>query len=666
VPYGAVAAGANGMTGGPDAPYPGDRPFHLADHHRFFGRAAEAADLAQLWKTNHLTIAVGPTASGKTSLLHAGVLPLVANTGLELLPPGRICYGSTFPLAVLAEHNPYTAALLRSWSPGEIATRLVGLSVRDFVGRRGERCEGPILAAIDQVEELFADSGPRLAHRRRFLAELAEAVRPESRLHLLVLVREEAMGQVIDGLGGGARCSVTALTPPAAIAAVTGPAAGAGRTFAAGAAENLVADLRTSRITGAGGVAQDVTADHVQPSLLQVVCSSLWNSLPADVNPITTRDVHRYGNADVALASYCGQVIAAVAEDHDLPAAKLRAWLHSTFITGLGTRGNAYEGPAGTQGMPNAVVRALEDRHLLRAELRSGSRWYELLSDRLIEPLRQVADERPPPVKPAEYLQAAERALALGDLNLAERYAEEALRTSAGADQHLRAQAHSLLGDLAYEREIWKEAEARYREAAGLFEAARDTAAAALQLAAVGHTLLAQGRLADAVAELNAAVGRMPNDPVLQTGLSLALWRRGEGDGAVAILNGLLGIDSGNIEALRVRGEILADLGYGRDAMRDLDRVTLQDRPSSRAARGLALAKLGDQAAASREIKDALEEAPRNGPVLLYSARATALGGDLNMAEDLARRAIDAMDPALPPQQLQAALQLAERKSRGK
>ena len=651
------------MTREADGPYPGARPFRQADQDRFFGRAAEAADLADLWQTNHLTMAVGPTASGKTSLLHAGVLPLVASAGIEVLPPGRICYGSTFPLAVFPEHNPYTAALLRSWSAGETATRLVGLSVRDFVCRHAERCEGPILAAIDQVEELFADPGPRLAHRRRFLAELTEAVRPDSRLHLLLLVREEAMGQVTDGLGGGARCSVTALTQSGAIAAVTGPAVGTGRMFAAGAAEKLVEDLQTSRITGADGIAKDVTADHIQPSLLQVVCSRLWASLPADVASITTRDVHRYGGADAALASYCGQVIAAVAEDHDLPAAKLRAWLQSTFITNLGTRGNAYEGPTATQGLPNAVVRALEDRHLLHAELRSGSRWYELLSDRLIEPLRQAADERPPPAKPADYLRAAERALTLGEPDLAERYAIETLRISVGADRCLQAEAHSLLGNLAYERELPEEAEACYRKASGLFEAAGDTAASALQLVAVGQMLLAQGRLADAVTELTAAVGRLRNDPVLLTGLSLALWQRGAGDGAVAILNDVLGIDSGNTEALRIRGEILADLGYGRDAVRDLDRVTLQDRPSTRAARGLALAKLGDQAAAGREIKEALEEAPRNGPVLLYSARVAALGGDLMTAGDLALRAVHAVDPALPPQQRQAALRLAERKA---
>lgn len=651
------------MTKTVDRPYPGTRPFQWTDRDRFFGRAAEAATLADQWQTNHLTIAVGPAASGKTSLLYAGALPLVTGTRLNVLPPGRISYGSTFPFAALPEHNSYTLALLRSWSPGETATRLVGLTVRDFVRRRAERCEGVILAAIDQVEELLADPGPRWALRRRFLGELAEALREEPRLHVLLLVREEAIDLISETLGSGARCSVTALTRQGAIEAVTGPVAGTGRSFADGAAEKLVGDLLTSRIAGVNGAERYVTADHVQPSLLQVVCASLWDSLPSNVDLITARDVRRYGDADAALASYCGQAIAAVADDHDLPAAKLRTWLHNTFITDLGTRDIAYEGPTATEGMPNAVVRALEDRHLLHAELRSSARWYELLSDRLIEPLRKAADERPPSTEPAEYLRAAGRALTMGELDLAERYAEETLRTSSDTDLRLRAEADSLLGNLAHERKMSREAEACYRAAASLFEAVRDTAAVARQLAAVGRTLLAQGRLADAVNELRAAVDRMPNDPVLQTELGLALWQLGEGRAAVAILTGVLGIDGANTEALRARGEILADLGDGRDAMRDLDRVTLQDRPSTRAARGLALAELGDQAAASLEIEEAITEAPRNGPVLLYGARAMARSGDLPMAEELARRAVDAMDPALPPQHRESALQLAGRKN---
>ena len=652
------------MTHTVERPYPGTRPFWQTDRDRFFGRAADVAALAERWRANRLTIVVGPVACGKTSLLHAGLLPAMTGQRLDLLPPGRVSYGSTFPFAALPEHNPYSLALLRSWSPGETATRLAGLSVHEFVRRRTERQEGTVLAAIDHVEELFADSGPRWTYRRRFLGELVEALEREPRLHLLLLAREEALGLISAVLGTGARYQLKALTHMEAIEAVTRPARQAGRSFAKGAAEELVTDLQMGRVANVDRTEPYIADDLIEPALLQVVCTWLWDSLPSGVDLITIRDVRRYGDADTALAVHCGRLIAAIADDHDMSASKLRSWLLMTFITELGTRGRVYEGPTDTAGMPNAVVRALEDRHLLSAELRSGSRWYELISDRLIEPLQEAADERPEPAEPDEYLRAAERALTLGELDLAERHAEETLRTSAETDLRLRAEADSLLGNLAHEREKPQEAEARYRVAASLFETVRDTEAVARQLAAVGQTLLAQGRPADAVDLLRAAVNRMPNDPVIQTELGLALWQLGEGRAAVAVLTAVLGIDSGNLAALRARGEILADLGDARDAMIDLDRVTHDDRPLTRAARGLALAELGDQPAASQEIKDVLTEAPRNGPVLLYAARATDLAGDEVTARELAKRAVNAMDPALPPTQRQEALQLAERKPR--
>jgi tetratricopeptide (TPR) repeat protein len=419
-------------------------------------------------------------------------------------------------------------------------------------------------------------------------------------------------------------------------------------------------DLQTIRIAGDDGTERYVTDDHVEPALLQVVCAHLWASLPGDADVITVRDVRRYGDVDTALATYWSTVIAKVADDHDIPTRRLNSWLRSTFITELGVRNKAYEGATATAGMPNAVVRALADHYLLTCRLQSGARWYELLSDRLIEPLRKGADVRPPTAKPAGYLRAAERALTLGELDLAERNAQEVLRTPLEADPRLHAEARTLLGNIAFESDKPGEAEARYREAAELFGAVSDTQAVAHLLAAVGQTLLAQGRFTEAVEELYAAAERLPSDLVIQIGLALALWCRGTGRAAVSVLTRTLGIDGSNIPALQARGEILADLGEAREAMLDLDRVNLQGRPSTRAARGLALAELGDQSAARREIEDAVAEARRNGPVLLYAARAFRESGDESSARDYARRAANATDPPLSPQHREVARKLAD------
>jgi len=651
-----TSSGAVTRTGEP--PYPGIRPFRQSEASRFFGRVADTAALAELWRANSLTVAVGPTGSGKTSLLQAGLLPLAEGGRTEVLPLARISYGSAFPAAGLPQHNPYTLAVLGSWSPGEPATRLVGLTVQDFLRRRAERHDGPVLAVIDQVEDIFAGGGARRHHQRQFLSELAAAVRDSPRLHLLLSVREAALDELSRGLGGGARFRVGPLRFESALQAVTGPARGARRRFGPGAGEALVTDLLTSYV-GAADSGRAFVAESVQPALLQVACTWLWEALPADLTTIAERDVRRYGGVSAALTAHCGRVIAAAAEDHDLSAARLQSWLIHTFVTEPGALGTAYEGVTQTAGMPNAVAHALEDLHLLAAERRSGSRWYGLLSERLIEPLRHAAPERPPRAGPAEHLRAAAHALTLGELDLAERCAAETLRTARGVDLRLQAEAESLLGNIAAERARSADAERHYRAAAGLFDAVRDTAAVAHQLAAVGQTLLAQGRLADAVEELNAAVSRLPNDLEVQAELGWALWQLGEGRAAAAVFTGVLATDGGNAEALQGRGEILAELGDYDGALRDLDRVAATSRPSMRAARGLALSQVGDYAEAGKELAAALADAPRNGPVLLYAAQAEALGGDMSAAAELAERAINAADPPLPPHQRDAAQQLA-------
>ncbi len=651
-------------------PYVGFRPFQAEDGDRFFGRSTESRDLAALWRANRLTVLYGTSGVGKTSLLMAGVIPLLDPGSAEVLPPGRVSHGSAFPLAALPEHNPYTFALLTSWAPGEPATSLSGLAVPDFLRRRGKRTDRygrplPVFAAIDQAEELFADSAHQNRHRKPFIDELIETLDDHPGLHLLLSIRESSRIDLSPyeqdlGHASPAWFRLLPLTPEATFEAVKGPLAGTDRSFAPGTAEGLVDDLRTSEIVSAAGQRTSAIAEDVEPTLLQIVCSHLWEALPDDINVITSYHLHTHADVDRTLADFCGRALTEIADDRGLNVTELRSWLQRTFITELGWRSTVDEGLTRTAGMPNAVVRALENRHILKTE-RSGSRWYELQHDRLIEPIRRmdVTALRPlPQVKPAEYLHIAAEALAAGELALAEQHAQQALRDSADNDLRLRAEAESFLGNIAHERGESREAEARYRAAAPLFEVLQDTPAVALLLAAIGQSLLAQGRRAEAVHELHAAVGRVPNDLIVQTELGWTLWHLGQQQAAIAVLTGVLAIDGNAPEALRARGEILADMGDAESALRDLDRVRRQQWPSARAARGLALAKLRNLSAANQEIDIALTKAPESGSVLLYAARVAALGGDSAMAADLARRALAATEHSLPPHQRKAALHL--------
>jgi tetratricopeptide (TPR) repeat protein len=243
---------------------------------------------------------------------------------------------------------------------------------------------------------------------------------------------------------------------------------------------------------------------------------------------------------------------------------------------------------------------------------------------------------------------------------MAARHAQEALQAAVGPDLRLSAEAESLLGNVAHMRGQPAEAESRYRAAAALFEALGDTPAVAALLAAAGQSMLVQERYGAAVEFLYSAVRRIPGDLAVQTRLAWALWHAGQQRAAIDVLSAVLSTNGEAAEARRARGEIFADIGHAEDALRDLDRVRRHQPPSTHAARGLALATLRGPGAADLEIDTALSGAPGSGPVLLYAARVAELERDPVSAADLARRAVNATEPRLPPHQRRQALALME------
>jgi len=506
--------------------YPGHRPFQRADSGRFFGRATEAAALATAWRSNRLTFVSGPAGVGKSSLVAAGVLPLVNRSNVELLPIGGFSRGSSSPIAPPGPHTPYTLALLRSWSPPGAGFDLDPFTVDEFVAGRIRQLDPSrtLLAAIDQADDLFAGPPSRHPQRQRFLRELADALEQHQALRLLICLRDEALHRFTEVLGQpGALIEVQALEPDRAHEAVTGPGC-----FEHAAASELITALRTSLIVSADGNQRRVVADRVEPVLLQAVCARLWEMMRRRTSVITTRQLRRYGDVEDALARYCGAAITAAAVAHGIEAPLLRFWLISTFVAATGGRLEATEGPASTAGQPTTVARALEDGHVLRASP-GASRVYQLISDRVIEPLRHTPDDMRPDGDPGGYLLAAERALTVGELSLAGRYAELARLAAPEADLVLHGSARSLLGNISREQRELIVAETHYREALELFTAAMEHSMVALLLVAVGRILIERGDLLAGINELHAAVQRMPSDATIQTELSAAVrelgWR---------------------------------------------------------------------------------------------------------------------------------------------
>src|SRR4051794_19351827 len=92
-------------------PYAGVRSYRQDESAKFFGREKEARQISDLWQANRLTVLYGPLGAGKTSLIQAGVLPLLDPRRTDVLPIGRVSHASAFPIAALPEHNPFVFGL---------------------------------------------------------------------------------------------------------------------------------------------------------------------------------------------------------------------------------------------------------------------------------------------------------------------------------------------------------------------------------------------------------------------------------------------------------------------------------------------------------------------------------------------------------------------------
>jgi tetratricopeptide (TPR) repeat protein len=638
------------------SPYVGLRAFSEADHMLFFGREREARELAIIWQATGLTILYGASGSGKTSLLRAGVVPRIEPERADLLPVARVRPHST------GHGNPYVRGLLSALAPERPVEALAGLTISRFLHDRPELRDRygdpmPVLVAVDQAEELFNVPAQREDERDAFMAQLAEAVAEHDGLHLLLILREEHLASVLPherllGRGSRARFPLPPLARNAALDAVVRPLGATNRFFAPGAAELLVDNLRTVTFASDEGRVSQIEGKTVEPVQLQVVCSALWESLEPGLTEITVEHVRLRADVDRFLVGFCRRALERVAAEHDRTPGELQFWLRNSFVTEHGTRNSVYEGLHKTAGMPNEVAAALEDQHILRGEHRLGIRWYELQHDRLISAIRTAAP-------PRNYLDDARRALGRGEFDAGRRLAEEAVRASAFGDVRVEAEAQLILGEVAAAGGAVELARKHFEEAAGTFASLQQFDAVAEALTADGRLWLAQGDNTQAIDRLKAVLSWVPNHSGAQLALGQALWQSGQPPAALALLNGAVELARDpSVEALALRGQILADLGRPLDALRDLDRVRHHQQPDTLAARALALAATGRLDAAEQEILDALAAGPASGPVLLRAARVYALLGRREPAVEFSARALDAASPALPPYLRDLALEL--------
>jgi tetratricopeptide (TPR) repeat protein len=667
-------------------PFVGARPFRLADAGSFHARQAHAHDVAARWLTDRVVVLHGPAAVGKTSLLHAGVVPRLAHTdGVDLLQPGRLSRQPGWQQDQAA--NGYELALLRSW--GLPTPTAPASSITSFVRARLRRETGHsepsrILAMIDQVEELFTDFPARQAERDHFIDELAAALIAVPALRLLLIARDDHLDEL---RAYEPRFSphpfsyipVTALHPQAAIEAVTRPFADGGRPLADEAAARLVERLRTITYTDAAGNAATAVADRVEPLFLQIVCaelwSELWSALPAGTQPVSAAGLDALGDADRALARFYDSAVDEVQLETGMPQGRLRGWIESAFVTEHGTRGSVNRGASLTAGVPNDVAEAFAQRHLLAAERRASSTWYQLINDRLIAAVQQAnqawwaaygsqaGDLAAEPATPAAFAAAAQAALLEGNFPSAYRFARlAAARYRESGNDRRFAHALMLQGDIARTEGNLSSAGESFRAALSTFAMLEDRNSTVRMLSALADVHFAAGDYHTAADLQSQAVGRLPTDVSALIGLGYAQWYGGSPANAEATFSQAINWDLGAIRAFAGRGQVRAEMREYAAALADLDYALAAglpsaDEPDARSARALALTALGRADEAERDLAAARAAVPGRARTLLRASRIAAIRGQAELAHEELERALSARPP-LPAREAAAARRL--------
>ena len=248
-------------------PYAGLRPFSRADAALFRGRdRAVAAVLRSLRASPGFLALLGPSGSGKSSLIQAGVLPALASGAL----PGSDRWGS---LTARPGRDPY-AQLAEAGLPGA-ARGLSGAARRWLTANSGY---DRLVVVLDQAEELLVTTPPQA--REALLGQLASGVQQDPAVTVIVVLRDDfyaALAAAAPGLMPLVERGL--VNVPAALdlaeltAIIAEPAARAGLTLEPNLPERIAADA--ARVTSPSGPAAGGAAATVLP-LLSSALSELW------------------------------------------------------------------------------------------------------------------------------------------------------------------------------------------------------------------------------------------------------------------------------------------------------------------------------------------------------------------------------------------------------
>ncbi|MBM4465314.1 MAG: hypothetical protein FJ014_07170, partial [Chloroflexi bacterium] len=359
----------------PDQPYKFLDSFETEDAGIFFGRKEDSHRLADKILSHRLVVLYGGSGTGKTSLIRAGVAPILAR---------RNCLS----LIVRPADDPALA------TKRELRGELEGLpdlatDLPSFLRAAEQATEKLIVVFLDQFEEFFLRFGDE--SRASFIAELARCHQSEAIDTRFVLsIREDFFVRLHEFEGQlpttfDSRYRLERLTRESAREAIVEPVKLFGVTYEERLVERLLDDLYE---------------EGVGPPQLQIVCDRLYRQFGQAGRTIALADYEELGGAKEILAGYLDSVLAGY-ESQELEVARgiLMALVTSQETKALASFQAIVAEVERDGETVEATLRSLIDQRLVRRV--QLSEYYELAHDYLVEEIKGWISEDARRVKEA-------------------------------------------------------------------------------------------------------------------------------------------------------------------------------------------------------------------------------------------------------------------------
>jgi hypothetical protein len=282
-------------------PYPGPEPFSTPDPATpictFYGRDAEKARLGYTVLANPISLLYASSGAGKTSLVNAGLIPWLQNSGTtvtvshrmrqELAPDANIALLDNIfvALAIKSLKNGYStsiksqnnASIMTVSEVNELAHQTLEAYIQTLFKPSANTEEVRVLV-FDQFEDIFEIHKASWQKRQAFFEQMAEALKKFPQLHVLLVMREEYLARInLYARYLPSRFEVKYYLEPLrkeeAFHAVQEPS----KVFTEDAARWICDKLTEETIRNEDGEVVTYEGEYVDTTNLQVICHTLWD-----------------------------------------------------------------------------------------------------------------------------------------------------------------------------------------------------------------------------------------------------------------------------------------------------------------------------------------------------------------------------------------------------